>query len=288
MCRRTRGSSLPARGLGPGVHGWFTTRRGGDSRPPYAGANLGAGVGDDPATVAANRAGLARFVGAPVTWIRAVHGADVGMVDDDGKVRPTGQHTDGAGTSAPDRPHADPSLDALVTRVQGRALAALAADCVPVLLAAHDAEGRPLAVAAAHSGRRGVQLGVAARVVEVLQGLSGHTVRASIGPAICGRCYEVPEAMRAEVAALVPESWATTRQGTPALDLVAGVTAQLHRAGADVTTLGLCTLETPWLFSHRRDQPGGREAGVVVIGPGIWSHARDTPGGVPAIAPPGG
>ncbi|HCX83538.1 MAG TPA: multicopper polyphenol oxidase, partial [Micrococcales bacterium] len=42
--------------LGPGVCAFFTTRRGGVSRPPYARANLGAGVGDDPAAVAANRA----------------------------------------------------------------------------------------------------------------------------------------------------------------------------------------------------------------------------------------
>lgn len=308
---------LPAAGLGPGVRGWFTTRRGGHSGGPFARANLGAGVGDDPRAVARNRAALVQFVGAPVTWIRAVHGAGVGGVDDDGAVRPlryldTGRvSAPGEEDEAPDLAQppavgdADPRLDALVTSAPGRALAALAADCVPILLAAHDAADRPLAVAAVHSGRRGVALGVVTRAAEELRALAGLLapgsgyapasvrVRAVVGPAICGQCYEVPDAMRAEVAAAVPEAWATTRTGSPALDLPAAVLAQLRRAGCEVSQAGLCTRETPWLFSHRREHPGGRAGAVVVIDPARSTPARrapdgDTPGGVPVLAPRGG
>jgi len=258
---------LPAPGLGPGVRAWFTTRRGGVSLPPRDGLNLGAGVGDDPAAVAANRSAVADLVHAPVTWIRAVHGSTVGIVDGAGEVRPVPPAVDGRADGACDIDllDGDPRLDALVTTTGGRALAALAADCVPVLLAGHDDAGVPRAVGAVHSGRRGVALGVVPRAVAALRALGAARVSAVVGPAVCGRCYEVPEVMRAEVSAVVPETWATTRRGTPSLDLPAGVTAQLRAADVRTLDLGLCTQETPWLFSHRRLQPGGRACGVVLL-----------------------
>jgi copper oxidase (laccase) domain-containing protein len=91
-----------------------------------------------------------------------------------------------------------------------------------------------------------------------------------IGPAACGRCYEVPERMRDEVAAQVPGSAATTRQGTPSLDLAAGAEALLHRAGVTaVRRLDICTIEDERMFSHRRSagRPTGRHAGVVMLDP---------------------
>jgi len=74
----------------------------------------------------------------------------------------------------------------------------------------------------------------------------------------------VPAAMRDEVAAVVPEAFATTSWGTPAVDVSAGVRAQLARAGvrvADAPTA--CTLESPDHFSYRRESVTGRLAGYV-------------------------
>jgi len=61
-----------------------------------------------------------------------------------------------------------------------------------------------------------------------------------------------------------PASLATTSWGTPALDIGAGVCAQLERVGVAVTDVSRCTRESPDLYSHRRDGAGaGRLAGVI-------------------------
>jgi YfiH family protein len=153
-------------------------------------------------------------------------------------------------------------VDAVVTARRGLALAVLTADCTPVLLA------DPVAgvAGAAHAGRPGLVAGVVPAVVEAMTGLGARPERmlAHIGPSVCGLCYEVPERMRAEVAEVVPEAWATTRQGTPAVDVAAGVLAQLGRMGVtDAKRSGVCTLESADHFSYRREHVTGRLAGYV-------------------------
>lgn len=220
----------------------FTDRRDGVSSAPYDELNLGGHVGDDPYAVRRNRELLATAIGlAPeaVTYMNQVHGKDVAVVD--------GPWTGPA-----------PEVDALVTTQPGRALAVLVADCVPVLLADPEAG----VVAVAHAGRPGLAAGVVPAAIAAMRDLGARKLVARVGPAVCGRCYEVPEAMRAEVAAVVPESWAVTRQGTPALDVPAGVVAQLRAAGAAVQTAATCTIEDPHSYSYRRDGVTGRFAGV--------------------------
>jgi copper oxidase (laccase) domain-containing protein len=61
-----------------------------------------------------------------------------------------------------------------------------------------------------------------------------------------------------------PATLSTTSWGTPALDLGAGVTAQLDRLGVEVHDVSRCTLQSPDLYSHRRDGArAGRFAGVI-------------------------
>ena len=101
-------------------------------------------------------------------------------------------------------------------------------------------------------------------------GAAPGRVAAVIGPAVCGRCYEVPAALRDEVAALLPGSGAITRQGTPALDLPAGAERVLRRAGvASLHRVEVCTIEDESFFSHRGSAglPTGRHAGVVMLDP---------------------
>ncbi len=231
---------------------WFTDRRGGISEPPYAQLNLGLHVGDDPAAVTENRRRLNSLVGdRPVVWMDQVHGRTVTVVD--GPV---------AGAVA--------ETDALVTTRPDLVLAVLAADCVPVMLSgAVDPDTASVQViAAAHAGRRGLQLGVVEAVVSrmSLLGVQPKAILAQLGPAVCGKCYEVPAAMRDEVAAVAPAAVATTRAGRPSLDLRAGLVQQLHALGVGrVTVDPTCTLESPVHFSHRRDQRTGRQAGLIVI-----------------------
>ncbi|MFE0732795.1 peptidoglycan editing factor PgeF [Streptomyces antibioticus] len=230
-----------------GAHFAFTDRWGGVSAAPYEQLNLGGAVADDPGAVRTNRELAAKSLGldpARVVWMNQVHGADVAEVD-------------GPWTTA-----LTPEVDGLVTAVRGLALAVLTADCVPVLLA------DPVAgvVAAAHAGRPGMVKGIVPAAVDAMESLGADPARivARTGPAVCGRCYEVPEAMRAEVAALEPAAHAETSWGTPAVDVVAGVHAQLDRLGVrDRERSPVCTLESDDHFSYRRDRATGRLAGYV-------------------------
>jgi hypothetical protein len=156
--------------------------------------------------------------------------------------------------------------DALVTDRPGLALAVLSADCVPVLLADPVAE----VVGVAHAGRVGAADGV---VVEALAamvrlGARHERIEALLGPAVCGSCYEVPAAMRAEVAARLPGSACLTRAGTPALDLRTGLRGQLQAHGVSkIDADPRCTVEDPALYSHRREGRTGRLAAVSWLTP---------------------
>ncbi|MFJ9925253.1 MULTISPECIES: peptidoglycan editing factor PgeF [Streptomyces] len=231
-----------------GAHFAFTDRWGGVSAAPYEELNLGGAVGDTPEAVRANRELAAKTLAldpARVVWMNQVHGAEVAVVDEPW----------GSGNPVPE-------VDALVTARRGLALAVLTADCVPVLLA------DPVAgvAAAAHAGRPGMVKGVVPAAVRAMVelGAAPERIVARTGPAVCGRCYEVPEQMRAEVAAVEPTAHAETSWGTPAVDVSAGVHAQLDRLGVcDRAHSPVCTLESGDHFSYRRDRTTGRLAGYV-------------------------
>jgi YfiH family protein len=230
-----------------GAHFAFTDRWGGVSAAPYEELNLGGAVGDAAEAVRDNRELAAGSLGLDpgrVVWMNQVHGADVAVVDEPWGERPV------------------PEVDAIVTVRRGLALAVLTADCVPVLLA------DPVAgvAAAAHAGRPGMVEGVVPAAVRTMVALGAEPDRivARTGPAVCGRCYEVPERMRAEVAAVEPAAHAVTGWGTPAVDVSAGVHAQLDRLGVcDREQSPVCTLESADHFSYRRDRITGRLAGYV-------------------------
>jgi YfiH family protein len=226
-----------------------TDRRGGRSRSPYDTFNLGDHVGDDPADVAANRSRVARELGVGedrLVWMNQVHGTGVAVVDgpQDGAV---------------------PATDALVTATPGLVLCVLVADCVPILLA----DSVTGVVAAVHAGREGVRQGVVPAALSAMASLGARAryVTALLGPAVCGACYEVPEQMQADVAAVAPAAAVRTRSGTAGLDLRAGIEEILRRAGIpEVVQDARCTAEDPTLFSHRRDGITGRQAGLVWLG----------------------
>ena len=223
----------------------FTDRLGGVSAAPYDELNLSvSGDDDERAKVENHRLLLADFApGARLADLYQVHGNDVVLAND-------------AAVEQWDRPHAD----GIVTTSYDVVLMVRAADCVPVLLA--DAEAG--VVGAAHAGRQGMALGVVTATVERMRALGARRITAWLGPSICGSCYEVPQLLRDEVAASEPGSASTTSWGTPALDVAAGVRAQLERAGVGVEDVAACTRERDDLYSYRRDGAGaGRQAGLI-------------------------
>jgi hypothetical protein len=229
----------------PGARALFTTRRGGYSRGPYASLNLGRLTDDDPGAVRSNREAIEAQIGAPLVFVRQVHGPRVQTLD--------------AGNAGHGR-HATPDemvrADGQVTRERGLALTALTADCLPIAVAGDGA------VAMFHAGWRGLHDGVIAAGVAAMRELGADgSLRAAIGPGAGPCCYEVGD----EVAAAFQDEPAAAG-GRRHLDLKAIATAQLERAGVgEVHDLGLCTIcsDPSLLFSHRRDHGvTGRQGGI--------------------------
>lgn len=225
----------------------FTDREGGSSLGEFGTLNLGGHVGDDPGAVESNRRAVAAAVGVPrdhLLFMQQCHGADVLVAD------------------GPWLPPGPPPADGVVTATPGLALAVLVADCTPVLLA----DVRAGVVGAVHAGRPGMTGGIIVVAVARMRELGARDLTAVVGPSICARCYEVPEELRAAAAAVVPESSARSWTGTSAIDVAAGVVAQLAANDVAVQWVPGCSREDPQLFSYRRDGRTGRYAGVVVVG----------------------
>lgn len=224
----------------------FTTRFGGESKPPYESFNLGDHVGDDPAAVAANRARLANAVGlngSQIVWMEQLHTNTVTVVD---------------------KPQAEPveATDAVVTTQRGLALAVVVADCVPVLLSDTDAG----VIAAVHAGRPGARNGIVKKTVEkmVELGATPINIHALLGPAASGKNYEVPPQMADDVEAHLPGSKTKTTKGTTGVDIRAGLVRQLLSLGVrSIDADPRCTIESKEFFSYRREGATGRQAGLI-------------------------
>lgn len=237
----------------------FTDRHGGVSQGPFSSLNLAQSGADDVAAVGENiRRVTEAFTGTPagqrpapvVARMHQVHGADVTVVD----------ATFLKSLGSPHGLGSQPASDGLVSTTPGVVLMVRVADCVPVLLA----DVVTGVIGAAHAGRPGMVAGIVPATVQRMRSLGAQEIVAWVGPHVCGSCYEVPDAMRAEVAAIVPQTYSETSWGTPALDVGAGVRSQLGAEGVDVIDADRCTIEDVDLFSHRRQGPGsGRLAGLV-------------------------
>lgn len=162
-----------------------------------------------------------------------VHGTVVGRVYADGAVQPSIQ-ADGHATAA-----------------IGVAAMVLAADCLPVVLAAQGA------VAAVHAGWRGLAAGALEQGVRALRDVGGAgEIVAVVGPCAGGCCYEVGE----EVHAAFDDAHRRGRL----IDLRAIAHDRLLAAGvAEVRDVTVCTVCDERFFSYRREgQRAGRQAGV--------------------------
>jgi YfiH family protein len=239
----------------------FTDRAGGVSGEPFTSLNLGDAGTDDRSAVTENiHRALEAFAGsadASAALMHQVHGADVAVVE------AAVEGALGAGPAGSGL-RESPDVDGLVTSLAGVTLVVRVADCVPVLIA--DLDRR--VVGALHAGRPGLVAGIVPAGLDALRRLGGRNLTAWVGPHVCGSCYEVPSSMRDDVCRVVPEAWAETSWGTPAVDVGAGVVAQLRAGGVEVVDASRCTLEHDDLYSFRRDgERAGRMAGLVRVRP---------------------
>ncbi|HEV8688268.1 MAG TPA: polyphenol oxidase family protein [Gaiellaceae bacterium] len=216
----------------------FSTRLGGVSDGPYASLNLGRMTGDDPDRVEENRRRLCEAVGADVarlTLNRQRHSATVHRAHPGRR----GEPGDGLWTDEPGVP-----------------MLALAADCLPIAIAAIDGGAR---LAILHAGWRGLLEGV----VEEGARAVGTAAAAAVGPAIGPCCYEVGE----EVARPFAERFGEDVVQEDKLDLWTSCERALRAAGVEqVERVDLCTRCNPeLLFSHRRDGPVRGGQGVLGV-----------------------
>jgi len=216
---------------------FFTDRLSGNSSGVYASLNLGDHVGDIPEAVASNRALITAKFGR-TQYMNQVHGNRVAIIEEVTEEIPT--------------------ADALVTGIPGITLAVMVADCIPLLLQSS------YAVAAVHVGRKGLLNRVAEKAIDVMREISDSGISAIIGPAICGKCYEVSDEIFSEVTKGHPDSTSRTVSETPALDLVSALISDLQKLGiTDIDNQSRCTLEHDDLYSFRRDGATGRQVGLV-------------------------
>ncbi|RSX55397.1 polyphenol oxidase family protein [Bifidobacterium samirii] len=226
--------------LAPGVTVTYTTRLGGVSGADFGGCNLGGKTGDAPTAVAANRRALADQLGRRLSLLSQVHSGIAVDVDDlweenadygfDASGFAAADTSDDTSDAAGDV--AVPRLieaDAQVTSRRGIALGVFAADCLPVLLA--DAEAGVIGVA--HCGRRGLEGGVIGATVNLMtaKGAATERIVATLGPCICGDCYEVGGDMADAFDARFPGTFTLSRFGQPGIDIAAAARAELAAAG---------------------------------------------------------
>lgn len=145
--------------------------------------------------------------------------------------------------------------DGHATLERGLALAVTVADCAPVFIA-HPSG----AVAIVHSGWRGTEAKIVHEAIRVLGqgGLAPDELRVHIGPAICGRCYEVSAEVRAR---LTGEP--ANRPGN--VDIRSLIAADARAAGVkEISVSPFCTrCDADRFYSHRAGD-AGRQIAVIV------------------------
>lgn len=138
--------------------------------------------------------------------------------------------------------------DGHVAVERGTAVVVSAADCVPVCIA-HPSG----AIALLHSGWRGTAARIVDRAIDALaeRGCEARELRIHLGPAICGKCYEVgPD---------VAERLSGTRPSGPQrIDLRAIIATHARSRGVlEMTSSARCTrCDGDRFFSHRAGDVG--------------------------------
>ena len=138
--------------------------------------------------------------------------------------------------------------DGHVAAEKGTALTVGIADCVPVFIA-HPSG----VVALLHSGWRGTAAGITAEAIAALakMGLPPDELAMHLGPAICGRCYEVSADVREQLT-----GQPVTRPGH--VDLRSLIAEHATETGVQkITVSSSCTkCDNDRFFSHRAGDAG--------------------------------
>ena len=220
----------------------FSTRLGGVSPFPGGDLNL-AGFDDDTAeNIHENRRRFLKVFGGEFQLATAwqVHGDTVRTV-----------------RSVEDVRNSEERADAIISDLENVLVGVKTADCVPVLIG----DPKTRAFAAVHAGWRGTVSSIASKVVKKLienLGSSPKDLICAIGPAACGRNYEIGSDVIDAFAANFSGSekyFSPTREGHALVDLHLANKDQLIDCGImadNIYTAPFCTRERPDLFFSYR------------------------------------
>jgi hypothetical protein len=230
----------------PHVKTLMTDRSGGVSPVPWDSMNLGDHVGDEIGHTQINRQRLQSAVGAPLVFLKQVHGRDVVTLD--------AQSVDGT------------EADACISVSKEVACTIMVADCLPVLMC--DIQGQW--VAAAHAGWRGLAGEAGVGVLESLLGSSPlcldkpDDVLVWLGPCIGPQAFEVggdvvaafcQQDADAEVF-FKPASFGKWWADLAGLARLRLNKRGVHRVFGNDSQPAWCTAtQSVRFFSHRRDSP---------------------------------
>jgi YfiH family protein len=241
----------------PGVRHGFSTRRGIAGDEPTDRFNLGRVAWAADASIAENRRqflAALKLQGASLATLAQSHSDKVLIIEEN-----AGDWND------------PPEGDALATRSVGTALAVLAADCWPILIA----DPGTGAVAAVHAGWRGTLARLPAKAIARMArsfGSDPGRLLIAIGPGIRGCCYEVGSELAGcfnrEFPGVICAQAESGRKDKYLLDLRPPIDSQLREAGiepANVSDLNVCTRCLPSeFFSYRREGSlSGRQMGLI-------------------------
>jgi YfiH family protein len=244
----------------PGLRHAFFTREGGVSGGIYGSLNGGVGSNDDPAHVEENRRRMAEQLGVSPERFLSVwqtHSPDVVV------------------TTGPWQGETRPLADAIVTRTEGLAIGATAADCGPVLFVDPGAR----VIGAAHAGWKGALTGILESTVDAMEKLGAERagIVAAIGPLIRQHSYEVGgefverfiEADAENGRFFIPSA----RSGHSMFDLAGFIRMRLENSGVLVIDdTGIDTYSDERFYSyrrsvHRKEPDYGRHVHSIVLEP---------------------
>ena len=159
-------------------------------------------------------------------------------------------------------PEQTPEADGIYTAAAEQPIAVQGADCAPIALLT---DRGPIGLV--HAGWRGLAAGVIENMANTLRSHGAVIEAAIVGPVIGPECYEFGARDLDEVATALGQGVrAQTPQGTPALNMAAGIEMAASRAGIeDLEFIGGCTSCSFDGFSHRARQEKQRHAMVARI-----------------------
>jgi YfiH family protein len=238
----------------------FCTRQGGGSRDEYSSLNMSFREGDEEFQVLQNWGKLAGSFAIPIEnflVLNQVHGDDILII----------KSNESYSSSCNEL-----NYDATITSRHGMALCIKTADCVPVFFV----DKKKKVIAAVHAGWRGTALGIAAKVIQVMQSKYNslpQDILAAIGPSIGFCCYEVDSVVADNFAVHKGKNnflFPVSGKNKWMLDLPEANHQQILDCGvpeSNIELSGLCTVCNQDLFFSHRGSGGitGRQINFLML-----------------------